>query len=63
MKFFHDRIEGRNDPRSIGAALKGSELGEFWTYRIGDWRAVCSIQDETVIVLVLTVHHRSQAYQ
>ena len=52
LRFFHERIEGGNDPRSIGAALEGSELGELWKYRIGDWRAVCSVQDEAVIVLV-----------
>ena len=63
LRFFHERIEGENDPRSIGAALKGSELGEFWKYRIGDWRAVCSIQDDVVVVLVLTVQHRSQVYK
>ena len=63
VKFFRDRIEGGNDQRSIGAALEGSDLGEFWKYRIGDWRAVCSIQDETVIVLVLMVQHRSQVYK
>ena len=63
LKFFHDRIEGENDPRSIGAALEGSELGEFWKYRIGDWRAICSIEDETVIVFVLTVQHRNQVYK
>ena len=63
VKFFRDRIEGGNDPRGIGAAFEGSDLGEFWKYRIGDWRSVCSIQDETVIVLVLMVQHRSQVYK
>lgn len=63
LRFFHERIEGGNDPRGIGAALEGSELGKFWRYRIGDWRAVCRIEDEAVTVLVLTVRHRSQVYK
>jgi mRNA interferase RelE/StbE len=63
LRFFYERIKGENDPRSIGTALEGSELGEFWRYRIGDWRAVCRIEDETVTVLVLTVEHRSQVYK
>lgn len=63
LRFFHERIEGGKDPRSIGAALVGSELGEFWKYRIGDWRAICSIQDDVVIVLVLTVQNRNQVYK
>ena len=63
LRFFHERIEGGNDPRSVGAALEGSKFGEFWKYRIGDWRAVCSIQDETILVLVLKIRYRSQIYK
>ncbi len=63
LRFFHERIEGGKDPRGIGAALMGSEMGEFWKYRIGDWRAVCSIQDEGFLVIVLTVKHRSRVYK
>ena len=63
LGFFHERIKGENDPRSIGTALEGSKLGEFWRYRIGDWRAVCRIEDEAVTVLVLTVQHRSEVYK
>ena len=63
LRFFHDKVQGENEPRGIGAALKGSELGDFWKYRVGDWRAVCSIQDEKALVLVLTIRHRSQVYK
>ena len=63
LRFFHERIEGGKDPRSIGAALAGSELGEFWKYRIGDWRAICSIQDDVVFVLVLAIQNRNQVYR
>ena len=63
LRFFHERIEGGKDPRSIGAALVGSELGEFWKYRIGDWRAICSIQDDVVVVLVLMIQNRNQVYK
>ena len=63
LTFLHDRIEGIADPRRIGKALTGSERGEFWRYRVGDWRAVCSIHDGTSIVFVLTVQHRGAAYR
>jgi mRNA interferase RelE/StbE len=33
LSFLHGRLAGSNDPRSLGEALKGSELGEFWKYR------------------------------
>jgi mRNA interferase RelE/StbE len=38
LKFLHDRVAKLDDPRSIGEALHGSRLGEFWKYRVGDYR-------------------------
>jgi mRNA interferase RelE/StbE len=37
LAFLHDRVASLDDPRSIGEALKGSRLGEFWKYRVGDY--------------------------
>jgi len=42
--------------------LKGDHVG-FWRYRIGDYRVLCDIQDENVVVLVLTIGHRRQVYK
>ena len=36
--FLQERVSCLDDPRSIGQALKGSRLGEFWRYRVGDYR-------------------------
>ena len=33
-----------------------------WRYRIGDYRVICDIQDEKVIVLVLEIGHRREIY-
>ena len=35
LAFLHGRVAELDDPRSIGKALKGSKLGEFWKYRVG----------------------------
>jgi mRNA interferase RelE/StbE len=43
LTFLHDRVATLDDPRSIGEALKGSRLGEFWKYRVGDYRIVSSM--------------------
>ena len=51
------------DPRSVGQALRGSTLGEFWKYRVGDFRIIASIQDDRMIVLVLRVGNRSDIYR
>jgi len=63
LKFLTDRVAASEDPRSLGQALCGSTLGEFWKYRVGDWRIVCSIQDERVVVYVLRVGNRREVYR
>ena len=62
LKFLHQRVSKLDDPRSIGEALHGSRLGEFWKYRVGDYRLICKIEDDRLIVLVLRVGHRKEIY-
>jgi len=63
LKFLHQRVARLDDPRSIGEALHGSRLGEFWKYRVGDYRLICKIEDDRLIVLVLRVGHRKEIYR
>ena len=63
LKFLYERVAKLDDPRSIGKALHGSRLGEFWKYRIGDYRLICKIEDDRLIVLVLRVGHRKEIYR
>ena len=62
LRFVRERLETDEDPRRLGDSLEGSRLGEFWKYRLGDWRMVCHIQDSKVIILVLKLGHRSGVY-
>lgn len=63
LKFLHGRVAKLDDPRSIGEALHGSRLGEFWKYRVGDYRLICKLEDDRLIVLVLRVGHRKGIYR
>ena len=63
LKFLHGRVARLDDPRSIGEALKGSSLGNFWKYRVGDFRIICDIQDKKLLVLVLRVENRREVYR
>ena len=63
LKFLHERLANLDDPRSIGKALQGSRLGEFWKYRVGDNRLICKIEDDRVVVLVLRVGHRKEIFR
>ena len=59
---FLSRLLSRENPRSIGGALSGTLAGR-WRYRVGDYRIVCEIHDDVLVVLVLEVGHRREVYR
>ena len=63
LKFLHERIAPLEDPRSIGEPLKGSQFGEFWRYRVGDYRVIVRIEDYVLLILVLRIGHRKNVYK
>ncbi len=63
LSFLFERIATLDDPRSVGEALKGSRLGEFWKYRVGDYRILSRIEDSTVQILVVKVGNRREVYR
>lgn len=60
--FLTERIANLEDPRSVGEALHGSTLGEYWKYRVGDFRIIASINDSTVSILVIKIGNRREVY-
>lgn len=62
LRFLRERVARLDDPRSIGQALRGSKLGEFWKYRVGDYRLICRIADNRLLILLLRVGHRREVY-
>lgn len=54
-------IDGCSDPRAHGKGLSGNRAGQ-WRYRVGNYRIICKIEDDIVIVLVLSVGHRSTVH-
>ena len=61
--FLRERLASLDDPRCIGQALRGSELGEFWKYRVGDWRLVCQIKDAKILITVVRLGNRREIYR
>ena len=61
--FLRERVAQLDDPRNIGEALKGSTLGEFWKYRVGDYRLICEIQDGKLNILVVKIGNRREVYR
>ncbi len=50
------------DPRQHGKGLTANRSGQ-WRYRIGDYRLICEIKENELIILALTVGHRRDVYQ
>jgi mRNA interferase RelE/StbE len=63
LRFLRERVAALEDPRSIGAPLRGPEAGRFWRYRVGDYWVVCHIRDAQRTILVLHVGHRRDVYR
>lgn len=55
-------LEGCTDPRAHGKGLVANRSGQ-WRYRIGDYRLLCEIQDEQILILVLEIGHRRERYK
>ena len=63
LAFLRERVAVLDDPRSVGEALKGSRLGDFWKYRVGDYRVIAHIEDGALRILVLKVGNRREVYR
>jgi mRNA interferase RelE/StbE len=63
LRFLNERVAHLEDPRSIGEALKGCRLGDFWKYRVGDYRVIAHIEDKILRILVLRIGDRKEVYR
>lgn len=57
-----EEISALDDPRSRGKALTGNFAG-LWRYRAGDWRILVALEDGRLLILVVSVDHRSRVYE
>jgi mRNA interferase RelE/StbE len=62
LSYLEERIETDADPRRFGKGLK-ADLSGLWRYRVGDYRIICRIVDDELIVLVLAAGHRKTIYE
>jgi mRNA interferase RelE/StbE len=60
--FLLDRLQTIDNPRSTGKALQG-KLSGLWRYRVGDFRLLCHIEDNELIILVIEIGHRKEIYK
>lgn len=56
------QLKNLENPRSPGKALVGN-LSHLWRYRVADYRLICDIQDEKILVTILRIGHRKEIYK
>ena len=49
------------NPRLHGKGLTANRSGQ-WRYRTGDYRLICQINDNKLVILALSVGHRRAVY-
>lgn len=62
MRWITKNLVDCDDPRKHGKPLKGN-LKNQWRYRVGNYRILCDIEDEKLIILVINVCHRREIYK
>ena len=60
--WINKHLEGCNNPRAFGKALKGNCKG-YWRYRVGDYRIIADIQDSKIVIIITDVGHRGNVYK
>lgn len=59
--YLEQRVAQLDNPRALGQPLSANLTG-LWRYRVADYRIICDIQDQEMIVLVVRIGHRKQVY-
>ena len=55
-------LVGCEDPRAHGKGLTANRSGE-WRYRVGNYRILCNIKDDVLVIEAFSVGHRSPVYR
>ena len=62
IDYLEQRVIASGNPRQLGKPLRGDK-GEFWSYRVGDYRIIALIEDKRPVVVVISVGHRRHVYR
>ena len=61
IKNFVQNLSELENPYLRGAPLTGG-LSGYWKYRVGDYRLLCEIHDDKLLVLIVKIGHRREVY-
>lgn len=61
VRWIKKHLEDCEDPRVYGKVLSANLKG-YWRYRIGDYRLLVEIRDEELVIVAVSIAHRSEVY-
>ena len=61
--YLNQRLAIQDDPRVLGKPLQGSRFDSLWRFRVGDYRIIANIEDQTITITVLKIGHRKDVYR
>ena len=62
LRWINKNLKDIENPYLIGKQLKGN-LGQYWRYRVGNYRIISKIDNQQLIVLLVAVAHRREVYE
>ena len=62
ISWIRKHLQGCENPHATGKALTANRTGQ-WRYRIGDFRLIAEISEETITILILNIGHRKDVYR
>ncbi len=62
INFLNQDLAKLENPRQKGKSLTGKFKG-MWRYRVGNYRILCEIIDDELVIVAVEVGHRSSIYK
>jgi len=61
IAWIRKNLEGCSNPYAHGKGLKANHGGQ-WRYRVGTYRLIAEISEDTVVILIVQIGHRKDIY-
>lgn len=61
--YMDERVAPLDNPRMMGRLLVSGRWEGFWRYRVGNYRVICDIHDESRRVTIAMVGRRDEVYR
>ena len=59
VEWIEKHLVGCENPRIHGKPLSANRAGQ-WRYRVGDYRIIAKIEDDRLVILVISIGHRKR---